>query len=222
MHIDLSRLDLVVISHAHGDHTSGLRYVLSRNSHVPLFVPDDPYFTGSTLPGGFLTADARTDLPPEMRYFGGKAPPQAKAWLAWSDTRMTVAREAITIAPHIRLVALVSEKPAFRGLHEISLVLDTAKGPVVVAGCSHPGIEGIMAAATAADPSKPVYMLFGGLHLLQDTREQIEGTLGVLAGQYHVQKMAVGHCTGELAFLLIRQKWGSNNEYAGLGETIEF
>ena len=34
---------MVIITHAHGDHTSGLRYVLSRNPKVKLYVPDDPY-----------------------------------------------------------------------------------------------------------------------------------------------------------------------------------
>ncbi len=222
MHVDLSHLDMVIISHAHGDHTSGLRYVLSKNPTVPLYVPDDAYFTGLTLPDAFLTTDARPDLPAQMRYFGGKGRPSSKGWVAWTDTRMTVVRGPLTVAPHVHLVALISEKPAFKGLHEISLVLDTPKGPVVVAGCSHPGIEAIMAAATAEEPLKPVYMLFGGLHLLQDSPEQIERTLGVLADQYHVQKMAVGHCTGELAFLRIQQRWDKNDEYAGLGETIAF
>ncbi len=222
MHVDLSRLDMVVISHAHGDHTSGLRYVLRLNPTVPLYVPDDPYFMGTTLPDAFLTTNARPELPAEMRYFGGKGRPEPKGWVAWTDTRMTAVRGPMSIAPHIRLVALVSEKPAFKGLHEISLVLDTPKGPVVVAGCSHPGIEAILAAATSGDPARPVYVLFGGLHLLQDSPEQIERTLGVLADQYHVQKMAVGHCTGELPFLRIQQRWGTNDVYAGLGETIAF
>ena len=222
LHVDLSRLDMVIISHAHGDHTSGLRYVLSRNPAVPIFVPDDPLFTGTTLPDSFLTTDAQPGLAPQMRYFGGGKRPQQNAWLAWTDTKMTAVREAIAIAPHIHLVALISEKPAFRGLHEISLVLDTSRGPVVVAGCSHPGIESILAAAMVEDPSRPVYMLFGGLHLLQDSREQIANTLNVLATKYQVQKMAVGHCTGELAFVMIQQKWGGNMAYAGLGETISF
>ena len=222
LHVDLSSLDMVVVSHSHGDHTSGLRYVLSRNPNVPLFVPEDPYFTGSTLPEAFLTADARPELPAEMRYFGGGKRPEPRGWVAWSDTKMTAVSEAITIAPHVHLVSLVSQKPAFRGLREISLVLDTPQGAVVVAGCSHPGIEGILAAATALAPTKPVYMLFGGLHLLQDSQEQIANTLSVLADQYRVQRMAVGHCTGELAFLMIQQKWSGHTAYAGLGETIEF
>jgi len=220
MHVDLSHLDMVILSHAHGDHTSGLRYVLALNPNVLLYVPEDPYFTGSTLPPAFLTTDAQPDLPSEMRYFrGGTRPPGLKGSSAWTDTKMTSISGYTEIAPHIRLVSLVSDKPAFRGLREISLILDTPKGPVVIAGCSHPGIENIMAAANL---TKPVAMLFGGLHLLQDSTEQIDRTLDVLDGQYHVQTMAVGHCTGELAFKKIQQKWTGHTIYAGLGETIRF
>ncbi|MBN9614896.1 MAG: MBL fold metallo-hydrolase [Acidobacteriales bacterium] len=68
LHVDLTLLDMVVITHAHGDHTSGLRYVLGKNPKVKLYVPDDPYFTGTVLPPAFLTTDARPELRPKMRY----------------------------------------------------------------------------------------------------------------------------------------------------------
>ena len=135
---------------------------------------------------------------------------------------MTAVNADVTVAPHIRLVSLVSEKPAFKGLREISLVLDTPKGPVVFVGCSHPGIEGIMASATAGNPGKPVVMVAGGLHLLQDSPEQVEKTLDVLAETYHVGTMAIGHCSGELAFLRVKQRWAERSRYAGLGETVAF
>lgn len=221
LHVDLSHLDLLIVSHAHADHTSGLRYVLSLNPNVSICVPDDPFFTGKEVPQGFMTTDAAPTLPTEMRYFGGKPPAHIKDWQSFNDTRMTVITGPTTIAPHIRLVALTSARPAFLGLREISLILDSPKGPIVIAGCSHPGIEAIMAEATA-NSTTPVYMLFGGLHMVEDTRDQIAATLTLLADRYHVQKMAVGHCTGELAFLMIQQKWGKNDEYAGLGETINF
>src|SRR6201986_4757227 len=41
LHVDLKHLDMVIITHAHGDHTSGLRYVLAMNPKVKLYVPDD-------------------------------------------------------------------------------------------------------------------------------------------------------------------------------------
>ncbi len=222
LHIDLTRLDMVILTHAHGDHTAGLRYVLSQNPHVKLYVPDDPYFTGTALPAAFLSTDARPELPANMRYFGGGPRPEPRGWAYWTDTNMTVVSQSTDIAPHIHLVSLVSEKPAFKGLREISLVLDTPKGPVIFVGCSHPGIERIMAAATSGAPNVPVSMLVGGLHLLQDSPEQVEATLDVLANTYHVQTMSIGHCSGELAFLRVRQRWADRSLYAGLGETIVF
>src|SRR5262252_6607409 len=37
--INLKRLDAVVISHRHGDHTSGLNYLLEVNSDVKIYAP---------------------------------------------------------------------------------------------------------------------------------------------------------------------------------------
>lgn len=39
-----------------------------------------------------------------------------------------------------------------RCLRELSLALETREGMVVVAGCSHPGIDRIVQAATKIDP----------------------------------------------------------------------
>src|SRR5271167_3635512 len=37
--VDLSKLDFVVISHRHADHTTGLKYLLSVNPNVPIYAP---------------------------------------------------------------------------------------------------------------------------------------------------------------------------------------
>src|SRR5712691_10399702 len=42
--IDLTRLDAVVISHRHGDHTSGLTYLLEVNSEVKIYAPQEGAF----------------------------------------------------------------------------------------------------------------------------------------------------------------------------------
>src|SRR5712692_10019097 len=42
--IDLKRLDAVVISHRHGDHTSGLTYLLEVNSDVKIYAPQESSF----------------------------------------------------------------------------------------------------------------------------------------------------------------------------------
>ena len=42
--IDLKRLDAAVISHRHGDHTSGLSVLLRQNPAVRIYVPQEPGF----------------------------------------------------------------------------------------------------------------------------------------------------------------------------------
>ena len=39
--VDLTKLDFVVVSHRHSDHTTGLKYVLSVNPNVTVYVPAD-------------------------------------------------------------------------------------------------------------------------------------------------------------------------------------
>jgi 7,8-dihydropterin-6-yl-methyl-4-(beta-D-ribofuranosyl)aminobenzene 5'-phosphate synthase len=72
--IDLTKLDFVVISHRHADHTTGLRYVLKVNPNVTVYVPADGAngFGGAPISATFLRADE--SLPAKMRYFGGTDP----------------------------------------------------------------------------------------------------------------------------------------------------
>lgn len=51
--VELTRLNAVVISHRHGDHTAGLRYLITVNPRVKIYVPDDEAFGGPT-PAVFL------------------------------------------------------------------------------------------------------------------------------------------------------------------------
>lgn len=222
MKVDLTHLDAVVISHAHGDHTAGLRWVLSLNPGVPLFVPDDEAFRGKEVPRPFFTTNPDPSLPADHRYYGGHVPNHIPGWQVLNDTNLKVVTQTTEIMPGAHLITAMASKPPFIGFPEISLVLDTPQGSVVVAGCSHPSIETIMANATAARPSAPVYMVFGGMHLVTDKADQVAKTIDTLAHHYRVQKMAVGHCTSELGFKLIHAAWGENDLYAGLGETIEF
>src|SRR5271154_1922990 len=72
--VDLTKLDFVVMSHRHADHTTGLRYVLSVNPNVKVYAPADGGngFGGLPFPKTFLRPDE--SLPTKMRYFGGTEP----------------------------------------------------------------------------------------------------------------------------------------------------
>ena len=144
--IDLRRLDFVVVSHRHGDHTAGLRYLRRRNPAVGIYVPDDEHFGGPT-PAAFFRPEP--SLPAHMRYFNGDPPavvPHGSAWDGISFIRVNAPTE---LFPGFRLIPAVSESPGMRDLRELALSIDTPSGRVIVVGCSHPGVESVLKAAAS-------------------------------------------------------------------------
>ena len=217
LHVDLSRLDLVVISHRHSDHTAGLSVVLERNPHVSIYAPREGFgIFGSGVPGTFYRATP--SLPDSMRYFAGVVPERIAAGTLWPAANIILVDSTVTIAPGIRLVSLVSQTPGTLELRELSLVLTTPEGGILVVGCSHPGIERIVAAATT--PGTPLRILFGGLHLVASPDSIIGALVERLHRTWHIAQMAPGHCTGEPAFAALKEEYGSDYLYAGLGKTI--
>src|SRR4029078_2463346 len=75
--VDLTRLDFVVITHRHGDHTSGLQHVLKLNPQVQVYPPAEPAHFGGVASGLTKLIKRRVDSAPEdMHYYDGQYPDQ--------------------------------------------------------------------------------------------------------------------------------------------------
>ncbi len=217
--IDLTKLDFVVISHRHADHTTGLRYVLKVNPAVTVYVPADGAngFGGALIPNTFLRADE--SLPAKMRYFGGVKPEQFTSGKLYDTGNFVLVNQLMEVSPGIFLVQTVSQKKGTLELPELTLAIKRADGLLLVDGCSHAGIEAILEAASAVDPRTE--LVFGGLHLVTTPVEEIDALVGNLKTKWKVQRIAPGHCTGEPAFARLKKAYGENYLYAGLGTKIE-
>ena len=215
LHVDLTKLDMVVISHRHGDHTAGLRYVLSLNPGVPVYVPADVVFGGDHVLA--LLSHPDPSLPVDMRYFGGK-PLHPPIDSPWAGANLVYVTAPMAIAPGVRLLTTTSEKKGTLEMPEVSMVLDTPTGEVVIVGCSHPGILKILASAAAGGGH--VRELFGGIHELNADDAEVTAVVDSIVNDYKVDVVALGHCTGEVTFGMLKRRLGERNVYAGLGETI--
>ncbi|HEU5170106.1 MAG TPA: MBL fold metallo-hydrolase [Gemmatimonadales bacterium] len=217
LHVDLRRLDFAVVSHRHGDHTAGLNYLLRVNPRVRIYAPREGFGVfGAALPGTFFRRDST--LPPDQRYFGGDPPDTLRFGTPWPEANFVWVDSTVEVAPGITIVSTVSENPGTLELREISLVLDTSAGRVIVVGCSHPGIEKIVGAAAAAGTHPR--LIVGGLHLVTTPDAEIERVALALRERFRLDAIAPGHCTGEPAFALLRRVFADAYRYAGLGEII--
>ena len=94
----------------------------------------------------------------------------------------------------------------------------TPKGGVLVVGCSHPGIERLVEAATKIDSQ--LYEVFGGFHLVDIPDDKVTEMVMAFRDKWKIERMAAGHCTGQFAFAELIRVFGPRFDPAGVGSVI--
>ena len=191
----------------------------------------------------------RDSLPEEMRYYlnenGDMALNIGQSGRFWNANVSYVAKNA-EIAPGIKLIATrspylgyCSSYPSVNelavveqhdhqtlddikvvGMPEISLSLETASGEVLVVGCSHSSVQLIVQEAKAYT-NNGIALLYGGYHMLPYDRREVTTVAGQLKN-LGVQRVAPAHCTGHLAFKVLKDTYGADYIFAGLGGSTKF
>lgn len=245
--IDLRSVDIAIVSHGHFDHLNGMDYLLEVNPKVKIYMPYD-IFWGAPVPFDATGQEpaVKDSLPEYMQYFnGGKTNFSIRQSGRFWKADVEYVKESREILPGVRLVAASSpymgyfsgypgksfvqgqfeqqENTNYRytNLPEISLSLTTDDGEVLIVGCSHSGVENIIREDKNFTQNN-IALVYGGFHLLPFDREQLEQLGDVLKNELGVAKVAPAHCTGHLAFRMLKNLYGDNFLFAGLGETIYF
>jgi 7,8-dihydropterin-6-yl-methyl-4-(beta-D-ribofuranosyl)aminobenzene 5'-phosphate synthase len=242
--VDLTEVDYAVASHSHADHISGFDYLLEVNPDVRIYFPND--FFGGAAPLRFSVqgtdAWAAEDIPEDMRYFGGgvdevEIRPSGRFWKAnvdYVDSTVMVAPGVTLISTKSPFIGTFSRYPnlgltgepsssevSYRGLPELSMMLDTERGAVLLVGCSHSTIEAIVRESLAV-AGGAVALVMGGYHLLPYTEEELTDLASRLKNELGVTHVAPAHCTGHLAFKVLMSAYGDGFIRAGLGSEIRF
>ena len=218
--VDLKKLDFVALSHRHNDHTAGLNHVLRENPAVTIYTPVEGAGFGSPLPPGLTTVIKRqvAAVPDDLRYYGGNPPDENRADPPWEGAHFVQITAPREVLPGFFLIATQSDKPGTREMNEISLLVRTAMGGVVVVGCSHPGIEKILDAVIKIEPR--IYSVLGGFHLVDASDAEVTEMIMRLRDKWRIERMAAGHCTGQFAFAEMVRTYGASFDHAGVGAVI--
>ncbi|MFW9966642.1 MAG: MBL fold metallo-hydrolase [Candidatus Thorarchaeota archaeon] len=103
---------------------------------------------------------------------------------------------------------------------EQALVINVENlGLIVLVGCSHPGVENIVARAIEAMNVRDVYMVMGGFHLLQASQEQVGDTVDALI-QMGAQNIYPIHCSGDEVSAYLDSSYPENHGEASVGFQI--
>jgi 7,8-dihydropterin-6-yl-methyl-4-(beta-D-ribofuranosyl)aminobenzene 5'-phosphate synthase len=177
------KVESVVISHNHWDHTGGLLAFLGINSKVSVYMP--------------VSA--------------------SKEWAAKIEKFKT---KMIAVDQPLEICKGVWSTGEIQGpVNEQSLIVDTAKGLVVISGCAHPNIAKIVETAKT-QRNKKIYMVFGGFHLMRKSDAQVKEIIKKFK-ELGVQKVGATHCTGDKAIELFKEAYGKNYVPMGVGKVIK-
>jgi 7,8-dihydropterin-6-yl-methyl-4-(beta-D-ribofuranosyl)aminobenzene 5'-phosphate synthase len=210
--IDLGAVDTIVLSHAHADHTGGLREVLRRTG--PKEIIAHPAIWESKY----------TKRPyEEKEAFVGI--PFARAELELHGASFTLSREPVHIGDTILTTGEIAQTTGFEGIEpifyvkekgllrhdpipdDLALIVRTQQGLVIVLGCAHRGLINTIRHARMITGEQRVHTVVGGTHLYPKTDEQLEKAISALR-EMGVKKIGVSHCTGFHASMRLAQEFG--------------
>jgi 7,8-dihydropterin-6-yl-methyl-4-(beta-D-ribofuranosyl)aminobenzene 5'-phosphate synthase len=219
--VDLTTVPDVVLSHNHSDHTGGL---LTLRKDV---APRAPAALARVHVGRGLfwsrpTADATGDsnLPLRTRAdlaaagitfieYDGPKQILPGVWLTGPVPRVHPERNWSQTGKVRTPDGLVEDTIP----EDQSLVFDTDRGLVILAGCGHAGIVNTIEYARKAVRDAPIHAIVGGLHLYALDDERLNWTADQLKAN-GLGHLLGAHCTGLEAVYRIRERAGLDRKRA--------
>ncbi|MGC9076417.1 MAG: MBL fold metallo-hydrolase [Conexivisphaera sp.] len=224
MGVDLDRLDYIVLSHRHADHTGGLMRLLeARRGSGPVLVAHPDLFEPALVSDGGRWRDIGA--------------PFTEGDLRDRGIRPLLIREPLKLDDG---VWISGEVPRDRGpshaggmfrsrdgrmsaddmMDDLALYLKVGDEVVAVTGCGHAGVENIVEHGERLVEGR-LGALVGGLHLLHSEDRRIEEVAGYLSSK--APRLVVPlHCTGPRAHWQLSSRMGRAYRLSGAGGIIEY
>jgi len=209
--IDLHSIDKIVLSHAHRDHTGGLREVLRRTGEMDVVahpgIWDLKYKRRSAEEKAEYNGIpfAREELEKFASFKLTKEPVHISENILTTG-EIPITTDFETIEPHFYLkqMGTLQHDPF---ADDLALIVKTVKGLVVILGCAHRGMINTLRHARNLTGDERVYAVIGGTHLYPKNDDQIGKTIESLK-EIDIQKIGVSHCTGLHAAMRLAQAFG--------------
>lgn len=223
MGLDLSDVELVVLSHNHDDHTAGvltLRRQFAAKSAVALgtIYGGRGIFLPRISPNGQVS-DRMATLRRDYEATGGRVievnrPTEILpgVWLTGPVPRIHPERNWSSVGKVRTGDGDVEDTVP----EDMTLVFQTAQGPVYLFGCGHAGVINTLEHARKTIDPAPVKAVIGGLHLFAATDQHLAWTAGQLKA-FGVQQLLGAHCTGIESVYRIRDLVGLTRQTCMVG-----
>ena len=103
---------------------------------------------------------------------------------------------------------------------DLSLIINTEQGLVVVLGCCHRGVINTLYHAQKLTGVKKINTVIGGSHLYTASEEHLWKTIAALK-ELDIQRLGLCHCTGLPVSVLLVQEFGDKFFFNSAGVILE-
>ena len=226
---NVNAVDRIILSHGHYDHVGGLMPVLKeRDTGVPVYVHDEAF---RNKVASIQTPEEEIGFPIGFQY-SREEYAENGAEFRFVDHFTRIDERIVTISNierpsgwktwDVRLKLSINGKILEDPFNDdLSVLLATSSGPVVLLGCAHAGIVEILDDLSAKTGHREFHAVIGGTHLGTASEEYIEKAIESLR-KYNVRVIGTSHCTGFHASARIMAQFKKEFVPAHVGSVFEF
>ena len=221
LHIDISTVDIAIISHGHYDHGGGLQTFLQHNHKAKVYVHANAFEkhyslreTGMT----YIGLETKLQKHPQLFFCEGTTRINDNLQLYGN------VKGSLLTPKGNRLLYGPDKRGNDDFCHEQSLLIREKDKTALFAGCAHTGILNILERIYINTAIRPTHV-FAGFHLLKSGLNKAEEISFIQSfarelKNYNHTKFYTMHCTGTEQFLLLHKLMGEQIEYLSCGETV--
>lgn len=223
LNIDLKKVDTLVLSHGHYDHSGGIIPFTAINPNARIYIHEK-------------AADDYYSEKPDRTYYAGIDKEIVKLSQTVTISTDTIIDDELFVFTNVigrrhwpqgnkKLKKKVNEEFLQDEFdHEQYLVIKTEGKEILMSGCAHNGILNIIDRYIEIKRHEPD-VIISGFHMMKSaeyTTEEIE-TIRQTAKELKKYKTQyyTGHCTGEPAFKIMKEILGDQIKYVRSGEKLD-
>ncbi len=224
--VDLQKIDKIVLSHGHYDHTGGLREVLRQmRKEVEIVAHPDvwqaKYSRREGKPDRYIGIPfQREELESSGARFRLTKEPTKITENIWTTGEVPMVTGYETIDPFL-FIKHDSEFQPDLVLDDQAVIIKTPLGLVIVLGCAHRGMINTIYYAREITGISEVLAVIGGSHLIGATEERLYQSIAALR-ELGVQKLGLCHCTDLPVISVLAQEFGESFIFNKAGTRLEF